>query len=197
MNIQNIKEKFKKIRARVKFSDFNSITNNDPNVFRIDVVRDRKGEIFDIRTKGAIDFIIPDIQPKDRHLLLMAIIPDENSYKKDGVVKTLCGFDEREFFVAQVPGPKMSNVLTAKHALKPDLAIKSQKKHKVKTSYLNNRSNKGFKRQGEWFFIPVPDLIVDKEWILRPKGGEPIRLANTRAGNKPHRVSLKTMSILN
>ncbi len=121
------------------------------------------------------------------HLLMAKIFGSDQNVPAE-VIKTLCGHDEREFFAAQVPRRKVSNVLTAKQALKPDLAVFSQKRKKKKKKHLNRRKNKGFVRQGEWFFVPAENLKVNENMIQRPKGGEPLVLAGGRGGNKPHRA---------
>jgi len=184
-----IKEKFEKIGAGVRFSELTDLRiNDDPSAVVIDVMNSKKGGIFDIKTRGRVDLSVPDIQAKDRHLLLMAKIFSEDRSLGTNVIKTLCGHDEREFFAAQVPGRNLSNVFTAKQALKPELAVLSQKMHRVKTKHLHRRKNRGFVRQGEWFFVPAEGLNVNENMIQRPKGGEPIVLAGERAGNKPHRA---------
>ena len=43
------------------------------------------------------------------------------------------------------------------------------------------RKNRAFRRQGEWFFVPEPSLVVDKNTVLR---NEPLR----RGAGKPHMV---------
>ena len=45
----------------------------------------------------------------------------------------------------------------------------------------NRRKNAAYRRQGEWFFIPAPDLKVDEKLVLHD---EPITRGN---GGKPHR----------
>jgi len=189
LNTQCIREKFEKIGARVKFSELTARRDVDvSSSVVVDVLSDKKGQIFDIGTKGNVELSVLDVQVKDRHLLMMAkMVSGDGSIEPD-IVKTLCGHDEREFFAAQVPTGKVSNVLTAKQALKPTLAVSSQKRHRVKSKHLNRRKNKGFVRQGEWFFVPAGDLKVIEKMILRPKGGEPLVLAGARGGNKPHRA---------
>ncbi len=113
-----IKNKFEMIGARVMFSglaDRSANNKNSNNV--VDVINDKKGEIFDIRTRGTVDIIVPDVQAKDRHLLLMAKVFNARTSPDPEVIKTLCGHDEREFFAAQVPRRTVSNVLAAKQAL--------------------------------------------------------------------------------
>ncbi len=189
MNTRCIKEKFEKIGARIRFSELAARHGNDTSdTIIVDVRSDKKGQIYDIGTRGDVDLSVPDIQVKDRHLLLMAKIFGSDQNVPAEVIKTLCGHDEREFFAAQVPRRKVSNVLTAKQALKPDLAVFSQKRRKVKKKHLNRRKNKGFVRQGEWFFVPAENLKVNESMIQRPKGGEPLVLTGGRGGNKPHRA---------
>lgn len=49
----------------------------------------------------------------------------------------------------------------------------------MKAAHRNSRKNRGFVRQGEWFFIPRPDLQVDPRFVLL---NEPMQ----RTGGKPH-----------
>ena len=92
--------------------------------------------------------------------------------------KFLCGHDERAWFVAAVPGTSVSNVITAMEALKPEAARESQARHKVKSAARNRRKNPGFIRQGEWFFIPRPQLHADPQAVLRD---EPLRRSSSKA----------------
>ena len=187
MNRDLIERKFEAMGARVRFQDLAAMNRSrflrdlNENIV-VDVLRDKKGEFFNIAISGSIDLIVPDVQPADRHLLLMARVP---TVAETGTrtVKLLCGHDEREWFAAQVPGGGVSNVDTAKESIKPPLAAQSQKRHRVKARDRHRRKNKGFIRQGEWFFIPSPGLNPDPARITRR---EPIVLAGTRAGSKPH-----------
>src|SRR5689334_42133 len=84
---------------------------------RIDVGRDGRGERFDIRFAGGerdVELEVVDVQPRDRHLLLLVRNGDEKS-------KFLCGHDERHWFVAAVPEAArgVTGVATAKAALQP------------------------------------------------------------------------------
>ncbi len=49
----------------------------------------------------------------------------------------------------------------------------------MKARHRNRRHNAAFIRQGEWFFIPEPGLVVDKNLVLRH---EPL----ARGRGKPH-----------
>ena len=53
--------------------------------------------------------------------------------------------------------------------------------HKVSTNKRYSRKNRAFRRQGEWFFVPEPALVVDPRLVLR---NEPLR----RGAGKPHMV---------
>jgi hypothetical protein len=128
-----------------------------------------------IITKDAdVKVRVVDVAPKGRHLLLMSEIDGAKE-------KFLCGHDERDWFVAAVPG-RPSNIVQAMELLKPPAAREAQNRKGVRKKNRNKRKNKGFVRQGEWFFLPAPDLKPDK---IRIVGPEPI----TRDRNsKPHMV---------
>ena len=64
-------------------------------------------------------------------------------------------------------------------ALKPAQIIGVQKHLKAKNR--NKRKNAAFLRQGEWFFIPAPDIVTDPMLIIK---NEPIR----RGNGSPHMV---------
>ena len=67
----------------------------------------------------------------------------------------------------------------AKEALKPAAVRSAELKYHVKTKHRQRRKNTAFVRQGEWFFIPAPDLVVDARSVLYH---EPLR----RGAGKPH-----------
>jgi len=91
------------------------------------------------------------VRPNQRHLLLMA--QDRTTKVKD---KLLCGHDERHWFIATIPdGQSVASVQDAMNALRPEQAIHSLKMQGVKTKHRNRRRNRGYIRQGEWFFIPT------------------------------------------
>jgi hypothetical protein len=143
--------------------------------FTLDVSEDRKGEYFDLRIDPVVpvEFEVIDLRPDLRHLLLMA----RNGSQKENF---LCGHDERHWFVAAVPGAGVSTVNTAMYSLKPREVRAEEFRLKVKMKDQFRRRNAAFIRQGEWFFIPEPDLQVDEKRILR---NEPL---NRGAGSKPH-----------
>jgi hypothetical protein len=146
----------------------------------LDVRSDRKCEFFEVirRPDAEADVEVLDVQPSDRHLLLMV-------RERDGKSKSLCGHDERHWFVAAVPeAAPVGTVRAAKEALKPADVRAVQARKGLRADAGNRRKNAAFRRQGEWFFIPAPDLKVDEKMVLHD---EPITRGN---GGKPHWVDL-------
>jgi hypothetical protein len=66
-------------------------------------------------------------------------------------------------------------------ALKPGLVRARQDNLGIRPKNRNRRRNEAFIRQGEWFFIPSPNLNVNPRLVLE---NEPLR----RGGGKPHLV---------
>jgi hypothetical protein len=92
-----------------------------------------------------------DVQPADRHLLLLVRHGDEKS-------TFLCGHDERHWFVAAVPEDArgVTGVATAKLALQPAEVHQAAAGARVKDRL--RRRTSAYVRQGEWFFVPAPWL---------------------------------------
>jgi hypothetical protein len=177
MNAHPIERHFAKIGARAKLSA-GVHRRIRPTGVSIDVGRDGDGEYFDVALAGPApaELAVLDVQPRNRHLLLMA-------RDNDGKHKFLCGHDERHWFVAAVPeGRSASSVATAMEALKPDVVRWEQSRRRVKPRLRNRRRNEAFVRQGEWFFVPLPlGTRVNEAISLR---NEPLR----RGAGKPHIV---------
>jgi len=168
--MKNVIEKFARMGARLKINQTDRpVRFRANNEFRIDVLRDKNGEFFDIQTQD-IDMKVLDVQSADRHLLLR--VGDENFP---------CGHDERQWFVAGVK-TNAPTVKRAKEALKPLGVRSSERKNRVKGKNRIKRHNKGSIRQGEWFFVPEPDARFNANLILRK---EPLMRGN-RGGGKPH-----------
>lgn len=175
MNTQDLKTKFTRIGARAKVEAELPRSRNG-NSISLDVQRDNEGEFFLIRTRPDPDLRVEvvDTRPAERHLLLLV---EEAGLKQ----KFLCGHDEREWFVAAVPDRAgVADVTTAMEALKPFEVRQAQTRKRVRTRDRNRRRNEAFVRQGEWFFLPEPDLDVDEGLVLR---NEPL---SRGAGSKPH-----------
>jgi hypothetical protein len=175
----SLKSKFVRIGARLKMSDGDGrrswVVPRGP--VQLDIGTDGDGEFFEIRRLSSTDAQIEvlDVQPSDRHLLLMV---RELTAKP----KYLCGHDERHWFVAAVPeSAPVGTVRAAKEALKPPEVRTAQAVMRVGSSAGNRRKNAAFRRQGEWFFVPEASIRVDESLVLR---NEPITRGN---GSKPHR----------
>src|SRR5919202_826215 len=142
---------------------------------RIDVRTDGRGEYFDIDfdgRSGRVELDVVDVQPRDRHLLLLARIGDEKS-------KFLLGHDERHWFVAAVPESErgVKNVATAKKALQPELVQTAVTRTRPKDPF--RRRNDAYVRQGEWFFVAATDIAPSADVVLR---NEPL----WRGAGTPH-----------
>lgn len=177
MNRDNLESKFASIGARLKFTD--RPTRRRFAIERsisLDVQNDRHGEFFEILQipNGEADIEVLDLEPADRHLLLMVRQAGDKS-------KFLCGHDERHWFVAAIPeSAPVGTVRAAKEALKPAEVQESQARLGLPSKARNRRKNAAYLRQGEWFFIPAPKLKVDESLVLR---NEPLSRGR---GSKPH-----------
>lgn len=151
--------------------------DRNPRDFALDVLSQRRAEVFALTVRADVqddlDFVALDVQPKVRHLLLMARQPTTLN-------KFLCGHDERHWFVTGLP-KEVRTVQDALEALKPQAVQAAQLARHLRRKERVRRRNAAFLRQGEWFFLPRPQLEVDAQLILRH---EPIQ----RSGSKPHRV---------
>lgn len=137
----------------------------------IDITNDDRGERFDLMLDRGSRVQVLDVQSTDRHLLLLI-----------DKARFLCGHDERHWFVAAIPETtRAKTVRGAKEALMPPAVRKSLARHNVKQSNRHRRRNDAFVRQGEWFFIPEPELRISMQLALL---NEPIR----RGAGKPHIV---------
>jgi hypothetical protein len=177
MSIQLLEAKFARIGARLAQATNDRRFRETERPVRLDIRSDDEGECFVIHNlpAGGDGVEVLDVQPRDRHLLLMVRDGQEKS-------KFLCGHDERHWFVAAVPeSAPVGTVLAAKEALKPAEVRQAEARHRVGSEARNKRKNAAFRRQGEWFFVPAPELVVDPKLVLR---NEPIR----RGAGKPHTV---------
>src|SRR5689334_3641397 len=179
MNANHVESKFAMMGARLKVSVVPE--QRVPEDYAVDIQKDRHGEYFELRVPGTLsqrlDVNVLQTDKRDRHLLLFVRPPEGKP------ARFLCGHDEREWFVAAVPGGA-STVRQAKEALKPRAIRSLQNALKVPARLRNRRKNAAFRRQGEWFFVPVSVWQRDRineAFILR---NEPLR----RGTGKPHLV---------
>src|SRR5215470_8840734 len=158
MESQLLETMFGRMGARVKLRE--AISRRAPA--GIDIRSDKRGEYFDIGVEpnDRVKYEVIDIRPDMRHLLLMG-------RRDNGKQKFLCGHDERHWFVCAVPGNSVTNVVNAMEALQPaevrGAVSQKVKRHKDRL----RRRNEAFVRQGEWFFIPAPELVVKPKLVLR------------------------------
>lgn len=129
---------------------------------KVDVGRDRDGDLFLIDRPWNVRLSVPDVDAGDRHLLLVAEQP------RAGVSRFLCGHDERAWFVAAVPEiHEVRTVDAARDALKPDEVWAEIRAHDLPRDQWNLRCTAAFLRQGEWFFLPRPWIKVQWRDVLR------------------------------
>jgi hypothetical protein len=162
---------FERMGARVKVREL-----SPPNrQIGVDIGMDKRGEYFDIGVSSTnpAEYQVIDIRPEARHLLLMARMENEKQ-------KFLCGHDERHWFVCAVPGASVSSVKAAMEALQPEEVRTSIRRRVKRVKNRLRRRNGAFVRQGEWFFIPAPNLTVNEKLTRK---NEPI---SRGGGGKPH-----------
>jgi hypothetical protein len=168
---------FTKMGARVKFAeivpDQRLIRQQLMEDFSLDIRRDARGEYFLVSRLPAstTEFVVLDVQPRVRHLLLL-------SRKQSEKHRFLLGHDERHWFVAGIPeAAAVTRVRDALQALKPEGVLRNERS--IRSKQRDRRSNRARIRQGEWFFVPTPDLrvpemlILTNEPLVRSRGGKP------------------------
>jgi hypothetical protein len=186
MNANNIESKFTAMGARIKVREIASRWRQgnrawvSPADFAVDIRRDGDGEFFELRVPShlsdALDVSVMQAEPKQRHLLLFV----RKQGEKPQLDRFLCGHDEREWFVAAVPGGA-SSVRQAMEALQPKDVREALTRNHVSSRKRYARKNRAFRRQGEWFFVPEPSFVVNEKLILQ---NEPLR----RGSGKPYLV---------
>lgn len=176
MNTEPIANQFARMGARIRF--VHQETNRQGSDYALDIRADRRGQYFELRVpqsmEPTLDLAVLQVQPEERHLVLLVKKPDV----KD---RFLCGHDEREWFVAAVPG-KATTVAQAREALKPADIRAAEVRSGLRQRDRFRRHNAISIRQGEWFFVPMPEMVVKTTSVLH---NEPIR----RGGGKPHIVA--------
>lgn len=176
MDTNLLNMKFARIGARLKVADRSTRRLRTSGPIALDVQADRTGEFFEIVRRPEIDaeIAVLDVQPADRHLLLLVREGKDKS-------KFLCGHDERHWFVAGIPeAAPVGTVRQAKEALKPTEVHTVQARKGIKAKARNRRKNAAYIRQGEWFFLAVANMTVDEKLVLT---NEPLSRGN---GGKPH-----------
>jgi len=186
MKAIQLESKFAAMGARMKVREIPSRWRQgdrswiEPQDFAVDLRRDGNGQFFELRVpthlSESLEINVMQALPDKRHLLLAV----RNTLEKKQLDRFLCGHDEREWFVAAVPGGA-SSVRQAMDALQPSVVRAALARGGVSSRKRYARKNRAFRRQGEWFFVPEPKFVADEELILR---NEPLR----RGAGKPHIV---------
>lgn len=181
---EQARRRFHEIGARVVMNPWDPEADS---FFRIQLTRTHRREQFEIRVSGRVALDIPDVDADLRQLLLLARWEDARAGRFVENA-TLCGFDERHWFAAALPLSEKAAIRTiadAHEALKPPAVRESQARLGVRGPLRNSRKNPGFIRQGEWFFIPRPELSLDLHQAVR--NGE-----LSRGFGRPHIVQYLT-----
>ena len=124
MNSKHIESRFAEVGARLNVREIPSRWRQgdrqwlDPTDYALDIRHDGNGEFFELRVpthlSDSLDVNVVQSEPNQRHLLLFV----RKIGEKPQLDRFLCGHDEREWFVAAVPGGA-SSVLQAMDALQP------------------------------------------------------------------------------
>ena len=166
MTPELLRRRFREIGAPLVVAD---LGQDGRPFFRIGLTRTHRLERFSAEMAGsALSIDVPDLDAGRRLLLLRASWPDPFGREIDN--RYLCGFDERHWFTAAIPESsdvQATTVTAAQEALKPQAARLSQSAHRVPARLLNERDNPGFIRQGEWFFVPRPEVSFDIRRVRR------------------------------
>ena len=180
MKLEHLERAFESIGARLRLEVSRPRWGN-ASWYAIDIGRDHRGQFFALRgdetTLSTLEYDLLNKQAADRHLLML--VKEPQARRKD---RFLCGHDEREWFVAAIPG-NATTVLQAKEALKPAFVRNAQARHGLNARQANSRHNAAFRRQGEWFFVPLETPLVVAPKLIRR--WEPI---SRGSGSKPHLV---------
>jgi hypothetical protein len=176
LNVSTLVPHFARMGARLRVDALQRSRWGRTPPYTLDVRRDNRGSYFELRVQPLLEehleVHVPNESPQTRHLLLMV------RFESGRLHRFLCGHDERDWFAAAVPG-NTSTVRQALVALEPPPVREAAVRAGLPTRKRHRRRNEAFQRQGEWFFIPAPDLVVDPRTVMHH---EPIR----RGGGKPH-----------
>src|SRR5262245_21646778 len=154
MDTSFLETKFDRIGARLKVAGWLARSARWARPVTLNIRADGDGEFFEITTLTEAEIAVLDVQPRDRHLLLLVREGKEKS-------KFLCGHDERHWFVAGIPeSAPVGTVRQAKEALKPPDVQAAQARQGLRSKARDRRKNSAYVRQGEWFFLPVADMTV-------------------------------------
>jgi hypothetical protein len=123
MNSKTIANQFVRMGARFRVVRPDNVPRNRRRSdYALDIVSDKWGQLFEMQLsaerEAQSEMSVLQCDRHDRHLLLLVKTPTAND-------RFLCGHDEREWFVAAVPGGA-SSVAQAKLALLPGRGPRSR-----------------------------------------------------------------------
>ena len=190
MDRQAVQKMFEKIDSRVTIRTGTRL-RFDTNPLSVNVVTDKKGEHFTITISPNVNedkiFIqCLDVDVKLKQMLLLirytaAITSRTNiTREEDRTERLLVGHDEMHWFVAGVTAS--TSIEQAFRNLRPVAVTQILREKHISVKDGMKRKNKGFIRQGEWFFVPV-EYNITKNTIIHKN--EPIQ-RNPRS--TPHMV---------
>ena len=145
-----LERQFVSIGARARF------VSSGANSVSLNVRRDRRGEYFELGLSASASLSVLNTDRRGRHLLFLVSVDGQKS-------RFLCGHDERHWFVAAIPEDERGvvNVAAARWALMPPTVRGATSK--LRNRQRHRRRNAAYVRQGEWFFVPAPNL-APAEW---------------------------------
>ena len=110
MNAKHIESKFAAMGARLKVRELTPQWGwwdrgwQRTEDYAMDIQSDDRGQFFELRVpehlRDSLEVSVMQSEPKERHLLLLV----RKLAEKPQLDRFLCGHDEREWFVAAVPG---------------------------------------------------------------------------------------------
>jgi len=170
--MEHIEKRFAQLGFPVEILTSPKVTGRGGVPYRIDVVTDKKGkEKFKIELDDSrVELQVLDTNAAERALVLMVKYDDVK-------IKALCGHDERQLFTAAA-SESITTVLQAKDGLKPPDVKSREAQAGVKKQKVHKHRNKARVRQGDFFFLPVPNKIIPENLILRD---EPINRGRGRS----------------
>lgn len=161
MDVELLQKHFGWMGARLKVSEVSPrLRGGWARGAGLDVGADDKGQLFLLRLdpREQVDYEVVNVRPDIQHLLLMSRQASEKH-------KFLCGQDERHLFVCAVPVQGVTDVRSAMVALQPPEVRQAVAENVRHTKQRLQRRNGAFLRQGEWFFMPAPELVVEPKEI--------------------------------
>ncbi|MFN8477695.1 MAG: hypothetical protein U0074_07690 [Kouleothrix sp.] len=106
-----------------------------------------------------MEYEVVDLQPSLRHLLLLA-------RRDDSAEEKVLWGGRRHWFVCAVPERRRDRGGEGHGSASIDRSAHSSDAHIARHPAIACTSQRSF-RQGEWFFIPNPDVVVNERLVRR------------------------------